>query len=144
MSYISKLKKLRIFKNNTFMEILNYKESGYLPGIILDKEKAIYQITGRACPEDPVEFYEPVFDWLNKFIEEPEETMVFDFKMSYYNTATSKALMMILQKLEEISEEGTKVTVNWYFPEDDEDMEEAGEDYSEMVELDFNILPFEV
>jgi hypothetical protein len=125
------------------MEIIKFKESGYLPGIILDKEAQKFQITGRACPEDPVEFYQPVFDWLLEYSQNPLDEMIFEFKMSYYNTASSKILMMILQKLEEIAEKGNNVKIKWFYQEDDEDMLEAGEDYNEMVELDFELIPLE-
>lgn len=125
------------------MNVIKYKESGYLPGIILDTESKKFQISGRACPEDPVDFYKPVFDWLLKYAENPLSETVFEFKMTYYNTATSKILMMILQKLEDISDNGNDVKVKWFYSEDDEDMLEAGEDYLEMVEIDFELIPVE-
>jgi hypothetical protein len=40
-----------------------------------------------------------------------------------------------LTKLEDI--EGAKV--NWYYFEDDEDMEEAGEEFSELIEVEFEL-----
>jgi hypothetical protein len=39
----------------------------------------------------------------------------------------------VLSKLEEIP----GIKVNWYFHEDDEDMEEAGEEFSELVDIEF-------
>ena len=125
------------------MEIIKYEEAGYLPGVILDKESGTFEISGKACPEDPIEFYQPIFDWLDEYSEEPLEVTYFNFKMIYDNTATSKVLMMIMQRLEEISDDGNKVIVRWHFPEDDEDMEEAGEDYSEMVDVEFEMIPYE-
>ena len=119
------------------------EESGFLPGIILDKESGKMILTGRACPEDPLEFYKPVFNWFDNYAENPNDKTVFEFKLSYYNTATSKVLMMLLQKLEEISEDGNEVLVRWHYPDDDEDMQEAGEDYSEMVELKFEMVPYQ-
>ena len=125
------------------MEIIKYEESGYLPGIILDKDSGRFELSGRACPEDPVEFYQPVFDWLDEYSNDPLEKTVFEFKMTYYNTASSKILMMIMQRLEELSDDGNDVLVKWHFPEDDEDMEEAGEDYSEMVDIEFEMISYE-
>lgn len=125
------------------MEIIKYDEAGYLPGVILDKESKMFEISGKACPEDPIEFYQPIFDWLDEYSEDPLEITYFNFKMIYYNTATSKVLMMIMQRLEEISDDGNKVIVRWHYPEDDEDMEEAGEDYSEMVDVEFEMIPYE-
>ena len=125
------------------MEIIKYEESGFLPGIILNKETGQMEMTGKACPEDPIEFYQPLFDWISEYSKDPNEKTVFTFKLVYYNTATSKILMMILQKLEELSDNGNDVLVKWHYPEDDEDMEEAGEDYSEMVEIKFEMIPYE-
>ncbi len=125
------------------MEVIRYKEDGYLPGIILDKENRTFEMSGRACPEDPVEFYQPVFDWLDEYADDPLDEMVFNFKMTYYNTASSKVLMMIMQRLEEISDAGNTVKVRWHYPEDDEDMLEAGEDYDEMIDIEFEMVPYE-
>lgn len=125
------------------MEIIKYKESGYLPGIVLDRNAGKLEISGRACPEDPIEFYQPVFDWLDKYADNPLKKTIFEFRMVYYNTASSKILMMIMQRLEELSDEGNDVLIKWYFPEDDEDMEEAGEDYSEMVDIEFEMVSYE-
>ncbi|MEA2041732.1 MAG: DUF1987 domain-containing protein [Bacteroidota bacterium] len=125
------------------MEIINMQATGYVPGIVLDKENGKMELSGRACPEDPLEFYQPVFDWLDDYAEAPLEKTVFDFRLSYYNTATSKILMMLMQRLEELSDDGNNVLVRWHYMEDDEDMQESGEDYAEMVEVEFEFLPYE-
>ena len=111
------------------MKILSYKPEGYLPGIILDRDSEKFEISGKTCPEDAVEFYEPVFDWLEEYSENPLKNTIFDFRLTYYNTVSSKILMMVMMRLEEISESGNNVKIRWFYPEDDEDMEEAGEDY---------------
>ena len=125
------------------MEVIKFQGSGFVPGITLDKENNLFEITGRACPEDPVEFYKPVFEWLEKYATEPNGKTVFNFKLTYYNTATSKVLMMLLQKLEELKSDGNDVLIRWHYPDDDEDMQEAGEDYAEMVEIPFEMVSYE-
>ena len=62
---------------------------------------------------------------------------IFNFKLVYFNTASSKLLLDILMKLEEIHEAGNDVLIRWHFPEDDEDMEEAGEEYADIVDVPF-------
>lgn len=125
------------------MEVIKYEGSGFIPGIILDKESGKMEMTGRACPEDPVEFYQPVFNWLEEYAAAPNEKTIFDFKLTYYNTATSKVLMMLLQKLEELKDSGNDVLIRWHYPDDDEDMQEAGEDYAEMVDIEFEMISYE-
>ena len=43
------------------MKVLSYKPEGYLPEIILDKNTGRFEISGKTCPEDAIEFYDPVF-----------------------------------------------------------------------------------
>ena len=124
------------------MKILSYKPEGYLPGIILDRDSEKFEISGKTCPEDAVEFYEPVFEWLEEYSENPLKNTIFDFRLTYYNTVSSKILMMVMMRLEEISESGNNVKIRWFYPEDDEDMEEAGEDYEGMLELDFEMIAY--
>jgi len=62
--------------------------------------------------------------------------------MIYFNTASSKLIMDILLKLEEMVEDGANIKVEWYYQEDDEDMMEAGEEFSDIVEVDFDLKTF--
>ncbi|MBQ5513471.1 MAG: SiaC family regulatory phosphoprotein, partial [Bacteroidales bacterium] len=62
----------------------------------------------------------------------------------YFNTASSKLLLDILMKLEQLSEDGNDVLVRWYYPEDDEDMQEAGEEYSDIVDVPFEQVPYSI
>lgn len=115
------------------MEILNLEGTEDTPKILLDKDNGIFEISGRSLPEDSAEFYQPVLEWIDAYAGEPKEKTDFTFKLEYFNTASSKLILDVLSALEDI--EGT--TIQWYFHEDDEDMEEAGEEFSELVELPF-------
>ncbi|NBW37159.1 MAG: DUF1987 domain-containing protein [Cytophagia bacterium] len=89
------------------MEILNLEGTEDTPKIMLDKKNGIFEISGRSLPEDSAEFYRPVI--------------------------SSKLILDVLSALEDIK--GMKIV--WYFHEDDEDMEEAGQEFSELVEIPF-------
>ena len=54
-------------------------EDDTVPAITLDNEKGVFEITGSSRPEDATKFYAPVFDWLNKYAEQPNAVMDFDF-----------------------------------------------------------------
>ncbi len=116
------------------MEIINLEGTEDTPKIILDKTNGIFEISGRSLPEDTAEFYKPVLDWLARYTQAPNAKTPFTFKLEYFNTASSKLILDILGKLETIP--GT--TIDWYFHEDDEDMEEAGTEFSELVEVPFD------
>lgn len=115
------------------MEILNLEGTEDTPKIILDKKNGIFEISGRSLPEDSAEFYRPVLEWIEKYSNDPNPNTDFVFKLEYFNTASSKLILDVLSALEDIK--GMKI--NWYFHEDDEDMEEAGQEFAELVEIPF-------
>ena len=119
------------------METIKIQGTEDTPKIILDAENEIMEISGRSLPEDVSSFYEPVLNWLNEYAENPKKKTIFNFKLTYFNTASSKLLLDILMKLEEMHEKGLDVLIRWHYPEDDEDMAEAGEEYADIVDVPF-------
>lgn len=115
------------------MEILNLEGTEDTPKIILDKKNGIFEISGRSLPEDSAEFYRPVLDWIERYGADPNSSTEFVFKLEYFNTASSKLILDVLSALEDIK----SMKILWYFHEDDEDMEEAGQEFSELVEIPF-------
>lgn len=120
------------------MEIINLEGTEDTPKIILDKTNKIFEISGRSLPEDSSEFYQPILEWLKEYAKDPLPETTFDFKLEYFNTASSKLILDVLTALEDI--ENAKVA--WYFYEEDEDMEEAGEEFSELVDVEFELKPY--
>jgi len=112
--------------------------------ITLSKEKGIFEISGKSMPEDVVFFYQPVLEWMDAYKADPLEKTVFDFKLIYFNTASSKLILDLLMYLEEIQEKGNEVLVRWHSLKSDEDMHEAGEEYADMTDLKFEYLTFEL
>jgi len=107
------------------------------PKIILNIDTGIYEISGRSLPEDSAEFYKPILSWLESFKSSGVKNCNFEFKLEYFNTASSKLILDILTKLEACSHAGMDVKVIWYHRDDDEDMREAGEEFSELVDVPF-------
>jgi hypothetical protein len=120
------------------MEIINLEGTEDTPKIILDKTNKIFEISGRSLPEDSAEFYQPILEWLAEYAKDPLPETTFDFKLEYFNTASSKLILDILTALEDIK----NAKVAWYFYEEDEDMEEAGEEFSELVDVEFELKPY--
>jgi hypothetical protein len=119
------------------METIKIQGTEDTPKVTLDKENELMEISGRSLPEDVASFYDPILTWLDEYAQSPNKKTVFNFKLVYFNTASSKLLLDILMKLEEIHEAGHDVLIRWHYPEDDEDMEEAGEEYSDIVDVPF-------
>ncbi|MEA3318309.1 MAG: DUF1987 domain-containing protein [Bacteroidota bacterium] len=119
------------------MEVIKIKGTDDTPNIILDIDNDVFEISGRSLPEDVTTFYEPILNWLDDYAEEAKDKTTFSFKLVYFNTASSKLILDILMKLEEMHENGNEILIKWFFPEDDEDMEEAGEEYADIIDIPF-------
>lgn len=115
------------------MKKLHIEGTDDTPLVILDKENSIFEISGRSLPEDSVEFYRPVLEWIADYKKESNPTTEFTFKLEYANTASSKLVQEVMLKLKDIK--GIKII--WCFQEDDEDMEESGHEFSEQVDMPF-------
>ena len=125
------------------METIKIQGTDDIPSVVLDSENGIFQISGRSMPEDVTAFYDPILEWLEELAEEYSSKVVFEFKLEYFNTASSKLLLDVLMKLEDMHDDGKEVLVKWYFPDDDEDMEEAGEEYADIVEVPIELISYE-
>lgn len=111
------------------------------PMISFDFDKGEFKIEGVSVPENTVEFYNPIVYALKEYVENPKDKTVFDVKLEYFNTSTSVILLNIFRILGSLSED--RLTINWYYEEEDLEMLEAGEDYSNIVNATFNIIPVE-
>ncbi len=109
------------------------------PGIDLNMEEGSVKLVGRSSPENSVLFYSPLMDALKQDNVTTPELNV-DIKLEYFNTSSSKCLYDLFKQLKQIQTSGTDININWYYEPMDEDMFEAGEDYSELLDLEFNFV----
>jgi hypothetical protein len=124
------------------MNSINIKGTDDTPNVILDKDKGLLEISGRSLPEDVNMFYEQILNWIDEYSENPNDRTEFNFKLEYFNTASSKVILDILLKFEEIVEKGKEVVIKWHYHEDEEDMLEAGEEYADIVEIPFDYVVY--
>jgi hypothetical protein len=124
------------------MEPLLIRGSEDIPEIVLDKAKGIFELNGRSLPEDVIEFYSPVFSWLEQYVANPNEETTFKVKVDYFNSASQRALNEIFNILARIPLKGKKVNVEWFYYEDDSEMKETGEEYKDMTNLPFKYISY--
>jgi len=124
------------------MEPLKIKESEATPKIVLDKGNNIFEISGISLPEDVFTFFAPVFKWIEEYIKEPNPAMEFVVKLTYFNTASSKIILDILLKLEELKKKGLDVSISWYHLDMDEDILSTGKEFESMLNIPFKFISF--
>ncbi len=119
------------------MEALHIQETNDSPEVVLDQQGNRFEFSGKSLTKDVLQFYQPVLDWLNEYRKKPKPFTRIDFKLTYFNTASSKLILDIMMILEEMKEEGNGVLVKWISPASDEDMQEAGREYQDLVNVPF-------
>lgn len=124
------------------MENLVLEGSAKTPAVNFDAENGKLELRGRSIPENSIEFYRPLNEWIDAYTNAPKSATAIDIKLEYFNTSSSKCILDLFKKLEKLTD-NSQVQVNWYFEEDDEDMEEAGEDYQAIIKLPFNMIEVE-
>ncbi len=105
------------------------------PQLDFNSNEGRFLIAGRSIPENSIEFYKPLFEWLDNYINQAKSNTTLDVKLEYFNTSSSKCLVEIFRKLEALQQKNDNVLINWYYEEDDEDMQESGEDFQEIIDV---------
>ncbi len=123
------------------MEQLIIEAGGKTPHIHFSAADGILKISGRSIPENSVDFYAPVFKWIEEYVQQPNTQTQLVIQLEYFNTSSSKCLLDIFRRFEPLHQSARSVvSVLWHYEEEDEDMQEAGEDYQTIVKLPFTIL----
>jgi hypothetical protein len=122
------------------MEALTIEGSAKTPNVKFDAEQGLIEIKGRSIPENSIEFYKPLVDWLEEYGKGPFSLTKVNIQLEYFNTSSSKCILDVFKKLEAIYKAKNEVIINWYYEEDDEDMLEAGEDYESIIRVPFKMI----
>lgn len=123
------------------MEAFNRERKVETPAILFDKEAGKFEISGKSFPEETKDFYEPVLNWLEEYVENPNPKTDFHFNLDYYNSSTSTMILEMLYILERIKKTGKDLKIHWYYQDIDDDMQEAGEEFAEMIDVPFEFIP---
>lgn len=123
------------------------------PEVLFDTTNCIFEIRGNSRPENVRDFYFPLIYKIRKHFDKiieknnvdtyKEKAFKFNFKLEYFNSSSAKFISDILVVIKELHDKGLNLKVYWYFTDGDEDMEEVGEDFSEMISLPFNFVMIE-
>lgn len=122
------------------MESLIIDGTTKTPDVNFNAEKGILEVKGRSIPENSIEFYKPLVDWLEEYAQGPLAKTQVNVHLEYFNTSSSKCILDVFKKLETIHKNKYDVQINWYYEEDDEDMLEAGEDYESIIRVPFKMI----
>lgn len=135
------------------MKGLNIPATEKSPRVLFDTSNYLFEIQGNSRPENGRDFYFPIIYKLRKHFEKVidknkigafnEKCFKFNFKLDYFNSSSAKFISDILVLIKDFTEEGLNIKIYWYFAENDEDMKEVGEDFSDMISMPFHYIMIE-
>ncbi|MCG8700020.1 MAG: DUF1987 domain-containing protein [Bacteroidales bacterium] len=113
------------------------------PEINFDPNMGKFQISGRSLPANSVAFYEPVIKRVHEYLEEPEDQSLFEFKMDFISSSSTKIFQDLFLELYEKMQKGYEIQVNWYYRLGDDDMKELGDELRQDTDLHVDFIAFE-
>ncbi len=121
------------------MEPLIITSTDTTPDVFFDNNKGIMEIKGASYDEDSTEFYSRVIDWVDTYEKDPNSSVILNFHFKYLNSSSAYSLYELLRRFSELTSKGVHISINWFHSSEDEDIKEVGEEYSELLNMPFNI-----
>ncbi len=119
------------------MDNLIREATPHTPMVAFDGETGVMEIRGRAIPEQADDFWMPIINWFETYVQMPANQTIFKIDLEYFNISSSKRILFLLYKLNQLAKDFEQVKVEWYYRQNDEDMYEVGQDYKYMVKVPF-------
>ncbi len=120
------------------MDVLRIEASAQTPLVSFNPVSGVMEIKGRSIPDNPEEFWGVVLEWFDAYMRTPNTETLVRIDLEYFNITSSKRILFLLYKLNELVDAGLKAKVEWYYRRSDEDMYEVGQDYAFMVRVPFD------
>lgn len=125
------------------MKVLEIAGTQYSPHIKMDPEAREIVIEGVSRPENTVEFFAPVLQWVNEYIDAlrrsdgnvPGTTIRID--LTYFNSISAKYVASLILKCKQLYAEGEGLDVEWLYDATDEEAKGWGEDLAGIAGMEF-------
>lgn len=124
------------------MSIFQINKRDDTPEVLFDRDDGTINFTGKLLPEDSVAFFAPIEEQVKEYISKPNQVSTVNLRLEYMNSSSQKRMLELLTLLQSLTENGFEVHVNWYYPEDDDDLLDEGKDLSRMLNNPLSIIPY--
>ena len=107
------------------------------PWVKLDLERWRIDLVGDSYPANSFEFYQPIVQWLNEFLEHTEQPVHVELELTYVNTGSIKSMLDLFDLLEDAFQTGRAITVRWKYDSRNKRALETAEEFCEDVTFPF-------
>ncbi len=109
------------------------------PEVFLSPDGVI-RIKGRSIHENIAEIFIPVEEWINEYLKQPADITIVEMYVEYFNSASAKVFIHLLQKITYVAMKHKKFEFKWYYEVGDEDILERGEYFSSILGVPFSFI----
>lgn len=111
------------------------------PEVIFDS-KGIIKITGRLISNNPTDFFNQLDEGINEYFCNPHDMTCLEISFEYINSECTKHLINTIRRIIHVHLKNNKekLTINWYYKDDDEDMLEKGTFFSPVLDVDISFI----
>ena len=121
------------------MEDYSINATKATPAINFNLQTGILSINGRSIPEDSVSFFEPLQNIVRQYLENSLPNNTINIRLDYLNSSSTACLLGILRDYEKLNKTITTI-LNWQYESEDEDILNIGLNFSEIIDLKFNMI----
>src|SRR4029450_6070424 len=104
------------------MANLKLEGSPKTPTVSFDDATGLLELRGRSIPENSIDFYKPLIDWVDRYSKTPPPKPARPVPLAAFNPSRTQCSLDLFKKLEMVRQTGNDVTVFWHSEADDEGM----------------------
>lgn len=110
------------------------------PEISFDSGEKLFAVKGISTIVNAFEFYDLAVTWINLHPNELNCEVEFRFHLPYFNSASMKGILMLMERIKQGIEAGLPWTIAWNVEDDDEFLLDACESFQEMLGIEVHIV----
>ena len=124
------------------MEKLTREATAKTPEVCFDPVKGTLDIKGTSIPENSIQFYQPLDEWVAEFVKNPMPHTTITIKLQYFNSSTSMWLVHLLMKFKDVYAKDKNIVINWHFEKNDDECLDAGKAFEKSIHIPFNYIEY--
>jgi len=124
------------------MNKLSIESTYYTPRIELNPESGTLELEGRileTITENNEDIFAKISNWIQMYFLEKKAPLIIKFRLSYYNTTSSKRMVKFIRNVEDLFQKGHDIKIVWEYEDGDEDALMDGEVFKKLFSVPFDV-----
>ena len=116
------------------MEKVHILPTNKTPEILLNPSGYI-KVKGRAIDESRSGVPEQMMTWIEDYIKNPAQSTEVTIALEFLNSFNTLIITSVLKKIAQLLKDGKRLSIQWYYEEDDVDIFDRGEYIATVIDF---------